>query len=72
LAPWYVVPADHKWFARVVIGSTIVKTLDALNLRFPRFDKASQEEFSAVRKALEQEGKGGARAIRKVAKQAKA
>jgi PPK2 family polyphosphate:nucleotide phosphotransferase len=72
LAPWYVVPADHKWFARVVIGSTIVKTLDALNLRFPRFDKASQEEFSAVREALEQEGKGGARAIRKVAKQAKA
>jgi PPK2 family polyphosphate:nucleotide phosphotransferase len=72
LAPWYVVPADHKWFARVVIGSTIVKTLDALSLRFPRFDKASQEEFSAVREALEQEGKGGARAIRKVAKQAKA
>ena len=58
-APWYVVPADHKWFARVVIGATIVKTLDALALRFPRVDKASQEEFAEVRKALEQEGKGG-------------
>src|ERR1700742_2997881 len=31
-APWYVVPADHKWFARVVIGSVIVKALDRLDL----------------------------------------
>jgi PPK2 family polyphosphate:nucleotide phosphotransferase len=59
VAPWYVVPADHKWFARVVILATIVKTIDALNLRFPRVDKASQEEFAEVRKALEQEGKAG-------------
>jgi PPK2 family polyphosphate:nucleotide phosphotransferase len=57
-APWYVVPSDHKWFARVVIGSTIVATLDTLNLRFPRVDKASLEEFAKVREALEQEGKG--------------
>jgi PPK2 family polyphosphate:nucleotide phosphotransferase len=59
-APWFVVPADHKWFARVVIGSAIVSTLDALNLRFPRVDKDSKREFEAVRKALEHEGKGGA------------
>jgi PPK2 family polyphosphate:nucleotide phosphotransferase len=59
-APWFVVPADHKWFARVVIGSVIVSALDALNLRFPRVDKASQEEFAKVRKALEQEGSRGA------------
>jgi PPK2 family polyphosphate:nucleotide phosphotransferase len=57
-APWHVVPADHKWFARVVIGSAIVSALDALNLRFPRADKASLAEFEAVRKALEREGKG--------------
>jgi hypothetical protein len=56
-APWFVVPADHKWFARVVIGSVIVAALDNLNLRFPRVDKASQEEFANVRKALENEGK---------------
>src|ERR1700726_4731973 len=60
-APWFVVPADHKWFARVVIGSAIVSTLEALNLRFPRADKASLEEFEQVRKALENEGKGRAR-----------
>ena len=55
-APWFVVPSDHKWFARVVIGSVIASTLDSLNLRFPRVDKASLEEFAKVREALENEG----------------
>ncbi|MFK4385194.1 polyphosphate kinase 2 family protein [Bradyrhizobium sp. USDA 223] len=58
-APWYVVPADHKWFARVVIGSVINAELEKLDLRFPRADKASLEEFKQVRKALEREGTGG-------------
>ena len=61
VAPWHVVPADHKWFARVVIGSTIVSTLETLDLRFPRADKASLQEFKQVREALENEGKGGAK-----------
>ena len=56
-APWIVVPSDHKWFARMVVGSTIVSALDALNLRVPRVDKASQEEFARAREALENEGK---------------
>jgi PPK2 family polyphosphate:nucleotide phosphotransferase len=68
-APWYVVPADHKWFARVVIGQTIVKALAALDLKFPRADKTSLEEFEQVRNALEHEGKGGAKRLAgKVAK----
>ena len=58
-APWHVVPADHKWFARVVIGSTIVGALQKLDLKFPKADKASLEEFAQVRKALLEEGKGG-------------
>ena len=57
LAPWYVVPADHKWFARVVIGSVIVSALEKLDLKFPRADKASLQEFKQVRKALLGEGK---------------
>ncbi|WJR76903.1 polyphosphate kinase 2 family protein [Bradyrhizobium sp. NP1] len=57
VAPWHVVPADHKWFARLVIGATIVRALEGLNLRYPRVDKASLEEFKAVREALEHEGK---------------
>ena len=36
VAPWYVVPADHKWFARVVIGSAIVTALEKLDLKFPQ------------------------------------
>jgi PPK2 family polyphosphate:nucleotide phosphotransferase len=45
-APWFVVPADHKWFARVVIGSVITSTLDSLILRFPRVGKDALEEFA--------------------------
>ncbi|MBR1144141.1 polyphosphate kinase 2 family protein [Bradyrhizobium sp. AUGA SZCCT0431] len=57
-APWHVVPADHKWFARVVIGSTIVSALDRLDLRFPEVDKADRSEFKQVREALLAEEKG--------------
>jgi PPK2 family polyphosphate:nucleotide phosphotransferase len=72
VAPWYVVPADHKWFARVVIGSAIVSTLETLSLQFPRADKASLEEFKQVRKALESEGNGRTKgATKKVANGAK-
>jgi polyphosphate kinase 2 (PPK2 family) len=60
-APWYVVPADHKWFARVVIGSVIVSTLEGLDLKFPKVDAAALAEFKQVRTALENEGKGGAK-----------
>src|SRR5882724_5813688 len=60
-APWHVVPADHKWFARVVIGSTIVAALDRLDLHFPKVDKADLSEFKQVRQALLEEGKGGAK-----------
>lgn len=56
-APWIVVPADHKWFARVVIGSAIVAALDKLDLQFPKVDKADRSEFAKVRAALEGEGK---------------
>jgi polyphosphate kinase 2 (PPK2 family) len=59
-APWHVVPADHKWFARVVIGSAIVTALDKLDLKFPRADAASLQEFKQVRQALLEEGKGSA------------
>jgi PPK2 family polyphosphate:nucleotide phosphotransferase len=62
-APWHIVPADHKWFARVVIGSTIVSALDKLDLNFPKVDKAERSEFRQVRQALLDEDK--ARAVQK-------
>ncbi len=58
-APWYMVPADYKWFGRVVIGSAIVAALDGLKLKFPKVDKASLRQFAEVRAALEHEGNGG-------------
>jgi PPK2 family polyphosphate:nucleotide phosphotransferase len=60
-APWHVVPADHKWFARVVIGSTIVNALDNLDLQFPKVDAATLDEFKNVRAALANEGESAVR-----------
>jgi len=69
-APWIVVPADHKWFARVVIGSAIVSALDALDLQFPKVDAAALAAFKQVRQALEHEGKKAVvrKAVKTVAK----
>jgi PPK2 family polyphosphate:nucleotide phosphotransferase len=67
-APWHVVPADHKWFARVVIGSAIVSALEDLNLRYPRVDQASKAEFAKVRKALESEGETAKKRVVKTRK----
>ena len=55
-APWYVVPADHKWFARVVISSTIVQALEKLDPKFPHVDKKASPEYERVRRALVAEG----------------
>jgi PPK2 family polyphosphate:nucleotide phosphotransferase len=63
LAPWHVVPADHKWFARVVIGSIIVSALEKLDLKFPKADKASLQEFKLVRTALLEEGEAGGKKL---------
>jgi PPK2 family polyphosphate:nucleotide phosphotransferase len=54
-APWHVVPADRKWFARVVIGSTIVSALEQLDLKFPTVDGDALKEFKMVRETLEKE-----------------
>ena len=51
-APWYVVPADHKWFTRLVVASVIVETLEGLGLEFPQVDAAKRKELKAARRAL--------------------
>ncbi|MGB3447295.1 MAG: polyphosphate kinase 2 family protein [Xanthobacteraceae bacterium] len=70
-APWYVVPADRKWFARVVIGSVIVNALEKLDLQFPKVDKAALAQFDQARIALEKEGKAGAARVAAAAKKAR-
>ena len=62
-APWHVVPADHKWFARVVIGSAIVSALEKLDLQFPTVDGDALKEFKMVREALEKEAPAAEKAV---------
>ena len=51
-APWYVVPADHKWFSRLVVAEVVVQALESLKLKYPPVDDAKRRELAAVRKAL--------------------
>ncbi len=51
-APWYVVPADKKWFARIVVVDAVVEALDALGLEFPAMDAEKKRELRIVRKEL--------------------
>ena len=51
-APWYIVPADHKWYTRLVVASVIIEALDGLDLTFPEPDKVKRKELAKVRAAL--------------------
>lgn len=51
-APWYVVPADNKWFTRLVISTVIVDTLQSLNLSYPKVDDAKRRELEEAKKKL--------------------
>jgi PPK2 family polyphosphate:nucleotide phosphotransferase len=53
-APWYVVPADHKWFTRLVVASAIVDALEELGLSYPKVDAAKRKELEEARKLLEE------------------
>jgi PPK2 family polyphosphate:nucleotide phosphotransferase len=55
--PWYVVPADNKWFTRLVVASAVVETLHSLDLAFPDADKAKRKELKKVRQSLLHEKK---------------
>ena len=51
-APWYVVPADHKWFTRLVVASAIVDTLNALDVEYPSLSKEELKGLEAAKQAL--------------------
>jgi PPK2 family polyphosphate:nucleotide phosphotransferase len=51
-SPWYVVPADNKWFTRVVVASAVIDTLAKLNLAYPKVDKAKLAEIAEARRVL--------------------
>jgi PPK2 family polyphosphate:nucleotide phosphotransferase len=51
-APWYVVPADNKWFTRVVVAGAVIETLASLDLAYPKVDQAKLKELAAAKKKL--------------------
>jgi polyphosphate kinase 2 (PPK2 family) len=52
-APWYVVPADNKWYTRLVVAAAIVDTLQELNLSYPKLSPKERKELLAARTELE-------------------
>jgi PPK2 family polyphosphate:nucleotide phosphotransferase len=54
-APWYVVPADNKWFSRLLVAAAVVETMARLKLHYPVVSPAKRKELAAARKRLEAE-----------------
>ena len=54
-APWYVVPADNKWFTRLVVAAAVVEALESLDLSYPRVSDAMREELALARVQLSKE-----------------
>jgi polyphosphate kinase 2 (PPK2 family) len=54
-SPWYIVPADNKWFTRAVVAEVIVDTLEKMKVEYPKLDAAHAKELKEARKRLEQE-----------------
>jgi PPK2 family polyphosphate:nucleotide phosphotransferase len=51
-SPWYIVPADNKWYTQLIVASAIITTLEELDLSFPDVDKEKKEELERVRESL--------------------
>jgi PPK2 family polyphosphate:nucleotide phosphotransferase len=54
-APWFVVPADHKWFTRLVVAAAIVEAVERLDLAYPKVDAEKKQKLAAARAALARE-----------------
>jgi len=51
-APWYIIPADHKWFTHIAVSSAIIQTLRGLDLEFPKVEKGRRKALEAARQTL--------------------
>jgi PPK2 family polyphosphate:nucleotide phosphotransferase len=58
-APWYVIPADNKWFTRLAVAAAIVDSLDELNLSYPKVDSQKKKELEEAKKTLLQKKHSG-------------
>ncbi len=52
-APWYVVPADNKWFTRVVVAAAVIDALASLDLKYPKVSDAKLKELAVAKRALQ-------------------
>jgi PPK2 family polyphosphate:nucleotide phosphotransferase len=55
LAPWYVVPADHKWFTRLIVAGAIGEAVDKLGFSYPQIDAMKKKELDTAREKLDRE-----------------
>ena len=51
-APWYVIPADNKWFTRLAVADAIIDAMENLDLKFPKIDDVKKKELAAARRLL--------------------
>ena len=51
-APWYVIPADNKWFTRLAIAEVVIEALESLDLHFPKLDRRKHRELAEARRRL--------------------
>src|SRR5205823_1963167 len=54
-APWYIIPADKKWFMRLAVSEIIVKKMESMNLHYPKVTDEHQRDFLEAKKLLEAE-----------------
>jgi hypothetical protein len=54
-APWYVIPADHKWVSRAAVAAIIVREIEALDLKYPEVTDQKRQQIAKAKKQLESE-----------------
>jgi polyphosphate kinase 2 (PPK2 family) len=54
-APWYIIPADHKWFTHLAVGTVIAHKLESLNLKYPSVSEELKQQLLEAKKSLENE-----------------
>jgi hypothetical protein len=58
-APWFVIPADRKWFARAAVGGILVQTLREMKPKYPRVSKSQLKQIKKIRKKLKEQVSNG-------------
>jgi hypothetical protein len=54
-SPWYIIPADNKWFTRLVVAATVIDTLASLDLKYPEIGEEKHKELAEAKNLLDKE-----------------